>query len=215
MPLRMYHDSNCPYSRKVLIMAEEHRLGEIFEFVSPFTEAGQAAIAQDNPLAKMPALVIAPGVAIFDSRVICRYVDSLRANRPSLYPSEGVPLWMALRYESLGDGMLDAAIAARQESTRPQTHQLPDRIEKQLGKVRAGLKCLEAEVDRLEGPLTVGSIAVSNALSYLDFRWGHMPWRDGHPRLAAWQARTGSLPAFAAHPYIESDLLLKKLAAGR
>ncbi len=215
MKLRMYHDSNCPYSRKVLIMAEEHRLGEIFDFVSPFTESGQAAIKQDNPLAKMPALVIAAGIAIFDSRVICRYVDSLRTSNPSLYPEGGMPLWRALRYESLGDGMLDAAIAARQELTRPQTHQMPERLDKQLAKIRAGLRCLEEEVDHLDGPLTIGVIAVSNALSYLDFRWGHMPWRSQHPRLASWQARIESLPSFAAHPYVESELLLNKMAAGR
>jgi len=111
--------------------------------------------------------------------------------------------------------MLDAAIAARQELTRPQTHQMPERLDKQLAKIRAGLRCLEQEVNHLDGPLTIGVIAVSNALSYLDFRWGHMPWRSQHPRLASWQARIESLPSFAAHPYVESELLLQKMAAGR
>ncbi len=212
MPLTMYHDSNCPYSRKVLIMAAEHGLGDLFEFVSPFTEAGQKAIARDNPLAKMPALVIAPGLAIFDSRAICRYVDALRKDRPSLYPEIGMALWRALRYESLGDGMLDSAIMMRQELTRPAARQIPERVEKQLAKIRAGLDCLEKERNDLDGPLTVGLIAVSNALAYLDFRWSHLDWRNGHPQLAQWQAAMAARPAFVAHPYIESDLLLKKMA---
>lgn len=215
MKLKMYHDSNCPYSRKVLIMASEHQLGDLFGFVSPFSKEGQETLVQDNPLAKMPALVISPGFAIFDSRVICRYVDSLRKDRPSFYPAEGEALWRALRYESLGDGMLDGAIAARQELTRPKEHQMPERLEKQLAKIYAGLKCLERELDKLEGPLTVGIVAVSNALTYLDFRWGHLGWRARHPRLAAWRDRTESREAFVAHPYIESDLMLKKLAAER
>ncbi len=215
MPLRMYHDSNCPYSRKVLIMAEHHGLGNIFEFVSPFTPEGLAAISQDNPLAKMPALVIEKGFAIFDSRVICRYIDSLRKAGASLYPAEGMAQWRCLRYEALGDGMLDAAITARQELFRPQSSKLQDRIDKQMSKLDAGLKCLESEVDLLEGELTVGIVAVSNALSYLDFRWPQLPWRDTHPRLAAWQARIEKLASFEAHPYVESDLLVKKLAAAR
>lgn len=215
MKLKMYHDSNCPYSRKVLIMASEHQLGDIFDFVSPFTKEGQAAIVEDNPLAKMPALVISPGLAIFDSRVICRYVDSLRKDRPSFYPAEGVALWRTLRYESLGDGMLDGAIAARQELSRPKEHQMPERLDKQLAKVYAGLKCLERELDKLEGPVTVGVVAVSNALTYLDFRWGHLGWRAKHPQLAKWRDRIESRDAFVAHPYIESDLLLKKLAGER
>jgi glutathione S-transferase len=215
MNLKMYHDSNCPYSRKVLIMASEHRLGEVFDFESPFTKSGQEAIAEDNPLAKMPALVISPGFAIFDSRVICRYIDSLRGDRPSFYPAEGMALWQALRYEALGDGMLDAAIAARQELSRPKEHQIPERVDKQLAKVNAGLRCLERELDSLEGPVTVGMVAVSNALTYLDFRWAHLGWRARHPDLATWRDRIESRDAFIAHPYVESDLLLKKLATQR
>lgn len=213
--LKMYHDSNCPYSRKVLIMASEHGLGDVFDFVSPFTLEGQKAIVRDNPLGKMPALVIAPGMAIFDSRSICRYVDAMRQDRPSLYPAQGMDCWRALRYESLGDGVLDSAVMLRLELNRPEASQMPERAEKQMIKIRAALDCLERESEYLEGPLTVGLIAVSNALSYFDFRWAHLEWRKGHPRLAQWQETMAVRPAFESHPYIESDLLLKKIAAGR
>lgn len=212
MALKLYHDSNCPYSRKALIMASELQLGDIFDFVSPFSKSGQESIVQDNPLAKMPALVIAPGIAIFDSRVICRYVDSMRKGRPSFYPDEGMPLWRALRFESLGDGIVDAGNAARQELSRPNERQIPERFQKQIAKIHAGLSCFGRELNHLQGPLTVGVVAASNALSFLDFRWAHLGWRKKHPQLAQWQAEIESRSAFVAHPYAESAL---KLAADR
>lgn len=213
--LILYHDTNCPYSRKALIMASEHGLGDIFEFVSPYSAIGQQSIVQDTPLSKMPALVIAPGLAIFNSRVICRYVDWLREDQPSFYPEEGLKLWLALRHELLGDGMIDAGIAARQELSRPRKHQMPERIERQMAKIHAGLDCLAKELDQLEGPLTVGTIAVSNALSHLDFRWAHLNWRAKRPALAAWWAALEARPAFAAHSFNELALRLKKLAGAR
>tara|TARA_R110000751_G_scaffold107645_8_gene204063 strand:- start:156304 stop:156954 length:651 start_codon:yes stop_codon:yes gene_type:complete len=213
MKLKMYHDSNCPYSRKVLILAAEHGLDDIFDFVSPFTPEGLEGITRENPLAKMPALVIKPGFAIFDSRVICRYVDTLADQSNSFYPEESSELWQALRYEALGDGMVDAAIFARQELTRPADKHMAERMKKQLGKVDEGLACLEREIDMLEASMTIGSIATSNALAYLDFRWPQIDWRDGHPRLAEWYAQIKVRPTFAEHDFVESDLLVKKLAA--
>jgi glutathione S-transferase len=163
----------------------------------------------------MPALVIEPNLALFDSRVVCRYVDGLADRSRSFYPEDPSSLWRALRYESLGDGMVDAAIFARQELSRPAEKQIEDRVSKQLSKVDEGLNCLEREVDQLAGPLTVGTIAVSNALAYLDFRWSHRDWRSAHPRLAAWYDTVASRPAFVEHGFVESDLLVKKLAAGK
>lgn len=215
MKFKMYHDSNCPYSRKVLIIAAEHGLGDIFDFVSPFTPEAQSSLVRENPLAKMPALVIEPDLALFDSRVICRYVDGLADGRQSFYPAAPSDLWRALRYEALGDGMVDAAIFARQELSRPADKQIEDRVRKQMSKVDEGLDCLEREAGRLSGPLTIGSIAVSNALAYLDFRWSKREWRAAHPLLAAWYGGLCERPAFFEHGFVESDLLLKKLAAGR
>jgi len=215
MKYDLYHDSNCPYSRKVLIMAHEHHLGEIFNYISPFTPEAQKRIVIDNPLAKMPALVISPGLAIFDSRVICRYVDTLRKNTQSFYPEDGMLLWRALRMEALGDGMVDAAIFARQELSRPSDKQILDRVDKQLAKVDQGLDCLEREVDGFGEQMTVGHVAAANALAYLDFRWSQREWRSQHSQLAKWYDRVGSRESFVEHGFIESDLLLKKLAASR
>jgi len=213
MKFKMYHDSNCPYSRKVLIIAAEHGRDDVFEFISPFTPEGQAGIVRENPLAKMPALVIEPGFAIFDSRVICRYVDAFGDAGNSFYPTDPDELWKALRYEALGDGMVDAAIFARQELSRPADKQMPERISKQLSKVDEGLDCLEREIESVSASMTVGTVACSNALAYLDFRWGQKDWRADHPGLAAWYDELKLRPAFKKHDFVESDLLVKKLAA--
>ena len=124
---------------------------------------------------------------LFDSPVICEYLDTLH-DGPKLFPPPGRARWVALRHQALGDGILDAAILVRYEGLRPKECQWADWIDGQMRKMRGALSALEMELDAaaLEGPLTIGQIAIGCALGYLDFRFQSEEWRGRHRRLAGW-----------------------------
>ncbi|MGI9334601.1 MAG: glutathione S-transferase family protein, partial [Gammaproteobacteria bacterium] len=123
---------------------------------------------------------------LYDSRVICEYLDSLH-KRKKKFPSRGEARFTALTLQALGDGMLDAAVNMRYETfLRPEQLRWPEWIEGQRKKFRRPLGVLEARAGDLEGPLSIGTITIGCALGYLDFRYGDDPWRNTHPRLAAW-----------------------------
>ncbi len=138
---------------------------------------------------KIPALTTDDGQVLYDSPVICEYLDSLH-DGPKLFPASGEKRWVALRQQALGDGILEAAILARYESIRPKEVQWPDWIEAQLRKVRGALAALESEAESggLRGPLTIGLITIGCALGYLDFRFASEQWRQRAPGLARWYA---------------------------
>ena len=132
----------------------------------------------------MPTLLTDDGQALFDSRVICEYLNELGGG--ALFPA-GAARWRALAEQSLGDGMLGAALLARYETVlRPEALRWDGWYEGQLGKVRDGLAQLEKTAASLEGRLDIGTITVGCALGYLDFRYPDFDWRAGHPAVAAW-----------------------------
>lgn len=139
-----------------------------------------------NPLGKIPALEPDNGPAMFDSRVICLYLDNRAGGK--LYPG-GDALWPVLTLEAMADGMTDAAILMVYEArVRPEDKRLPEWVEGQWQKVDRALDALETTWRaQLSGPLTMGQVAVGCALEYLDFRHSARNWREGRPNLAAWQ----------------------------
>lgn len=149
-----------------------------------------------NPLGKIPALVRAEGTAIYDSRVICRYLDDLAG--AGLYPP--ARLWETLTLEATADGMLEAALLMVYEvRVRPEDRRFPDWIEAQWAKIARALDAIESGwMDHLAGPLDMAQIAVGCALGYLDFRLGARNWREGRPRLAEWEAAFAQRPAMQA-----------------
>ena len=146
-----------------------------------------------NPLGKIPALVLGDGTALYDSRVICRYLDD-RAGA-GLYPA-APRLWRTLTLEATADGILEAALLIVYEwRLRSEELRLAPWVEGQWAKIARALDMLETRwQDHLAGPLDIGQIALGCALSYLDFRHGAREWRNGHPGLAAWH------DGFAARP---------------
>jgi glutathione S-transferase len=144
----------------------------------------------------VPALVADDGMVLYDSPVICEYLDSI-GDAPKLFPPAGPARWKALRQEALGDGILDATQPRRREVALPQDEGRRQYIELQQGKVARALDALEAEADSLGALTTIGEIAIGCALGYLDFRYPHEPWRPGHPKLEAWYARVSALPPLA------------------
>jgi glutathione S-transferase len=144
------------------------------------------ALVAANPLGKVPCLVPAEGDALYDSRVICEYLDGLH-DGPRLFPIAGPQRWVALRRQALADGIMDAAVLARYETfLRPEERRWPAWIDGQLDKVTRGLDRLENEAGQLEARVDVGAIATACALGYLDFRFADLDWRRSRPGLAAW-----------------------------
>lgn len=199
--MQLLHAPTSPYVRKVMVCA--HLLGLVERIAllpgaaNPVIRDGR--IAAHNPLAKVPTLILADGQALYDSRVICEYLDSLRPE-PVLFPPSGAPRWRALGRQALGDGLLDAALLARYEYTaRPAEKQWEDWRAAQLVKVHACLAAIEREAEALaDDRLTIGEVAIGCALGYLDFRFPELQWRDAHPRAARWYARAQALPAMQA-----------------
>jgi glutathione S-transferase len=160
------------------------------------TTKPHAALMQDNPLSKIPTLVLDDGTVIYDSPVICEYLDSL-GGAPKLHPAEPKARLVALRRQALGDGFLDMLVLLRDERMR--TH--PSDVHKASATVRkaAVLNSLDREADSLAAtPFGIGHVAIGCALSYLDFRYADEDWRKGHPRIASWHA------AFAARPSVRA-----------
>jgi glutathione S-transferase len=187
--MRLYHSPTSPYVRKVMVLL--HETGQMSDVTlvpaagTP-VDTGSMPLAQ-NPLGKIPALERPDGVALYDSRVICRYLDD-RAGR-GLYPAPP-RLWETLTLEATADGILDAAVLMVYEwRVRPEAKRLPDWVEGQWGKIARALDTLENRwLAHLNNPLDMGQIAVGCALGYLDFRHADRAWRAAHPGLAAWEA---------------------------
>lgn len=191
--MKLHYSPTSPYVRKVMVLAIEAGLESRIERISTNPWVRDDALVADNPLSKVPTLITDDGLVLYDSPVICEYLDSLHTNT-RFVPLAGKARWNALRLQALGDGILDAAVLRRLESQRPAPQRSADWEALQHTTVVRGLAALGAECSTWRGTLTVGHIAAACALGYLDFRFASEPWREHHPALADWYA------TFAARP---------------
>jgi glutathione S-transferase len=191
--IRLYTSNTTPFGRKVLMLAHEIGLADRLS-IEIVADTASEALGRVNPLNKIPALALDDGTTLFDSRVICEYLDSLHGAR--LHPIEGPERWRALRLQALADGICDAAVLRLLESRRPPAFQWPDWVAKQRRKVTQGLDELERET--LVHTPDIGTLAVLVALGYLDFRFAEDAWRTGRPRLASWFAAASDRDSFRA-----------------
>ncbi|GMQ76614.1 MAG: glutathione S-transferase family protein [Gammaproteobacteria bacterium] len=192
--MKLYYNPASPYVRKVRVFAMETGLMDDIEFAEvTITPVGpDAELCADNPIGKIPTLVRDDGGALYDSRVICEYLDGLHGGA-RMFPENEDRRWTALRRQALADGILDAAVNTRYETfLRPPELRWPDWVDGQMTKVRRSLDQVEAE--SLGDGVDIGTISVACALGYLDFRYRDEAWRDTRPKLAAW------FEAFAARP---------------
>lgn len=186
-----------PFARKVrIVLRERNLMGQIEEVdtaVSPVTP--NAELARSNPLVKIPALILDDGTGLFDSRVICEYLDML-GNVPRLFPATGTERWNALRLQSLCDGILDAAVSTRYEmAVRPEPLRWKDWIAGQRTKIDGGVDALEREQPSWGRTFGIGQIGAACVLGYLDFRFPDIDWRSAHPRLNAWFGEISERPS--------------------
>jgi len=196
--MKLIMTAASPYVRKVRVCLVELGLGgsvtEVPVTTTPLDTAADVVAA--NPLGKIPALIRDDGPTLYDSRVICRYLDDL--GQGGLYPESRI--WEILTLEATADGILDAAVAmvyeARFKST---TGKSADWIEAQWVKVTRALHAVETLwMSHLSGPVTIGQIGMGCALGYLDFRHPARDWRSDVPALAAWEAEFAQRPAMEA-----------------
>jgi glutathione S-transferase len=175
-----------PYVRKVRVVMAEKKLD--YELVLENVWAPDTRIMQSNPIGKVPCLVMEDGGAMFDSRVIVEYLDTLTPVC-KLIPPNGRERAEVKCWEALADGVLDAAVAVRLERTlRPQAQQSEEWVKRQMDKVHAGLKAMAAGLK--DTPFCTGThysladVAVGCALGWLSFRFPEIDWRSDYPNLA-------------------------------
>ena len=192
--MKLAYSPNSPYVRKCVALAIQRGIDKQVELWTVGTT--DPALLKVNPLSKVPTLVLDDGTALYDSPVICEYLDSV-GDGPKMFPPVGPARWKALRQEALGDGILDATQPRRREIALPQDEGRQTYIALQQGKVKAALAVLEAEADSLGMLTNIGEITIACALGYMDFRYANEPWRPGHPKLEAWYAKVAAMPAMA------------------
>ena len=196
--MKLIGAGTSPYVRKVRVVMAEKRID--FEFVQENPWDAASRVPEYNPLGKVPTLVMDDGGAVFDSRVIVEYLDTITPVN-KLIPASGRARVEVRCWEALADGICDAAISARLEAARPPQQQSPESIKRQLAKVDLAL----AAAARGLGDKTwcsgttysLADIAVGVALSYLEFRFPHIAWRADHANLARLADKLALRPSFA------------------
>lgn len=183
--MKLRFSPTSPYVRKVSMTAIETGLQDRIEHVPTNVWDAATDIAQDNPLGKVPALITDGGEVLFDSPVICEFLDSLH-DGAKLFPPAGGARWTALRRQALADGILDAAVGRLLEGRRPEGERSNSWYGRQAKVVNLALDALEAEADELAGDVTIGHLSIACALGYLDFRFSDDLWRTTRPALADW-----------------------------
>lgn len=196
--MKLRYSPTSPYVRKVMITVIETGQESVIETVPTNPWDPETDLPNDNPLGKVPALVVDEGLTLFDSPVICEYLCSRVG--AGLVPSGGINRWRVLRLEALGDGILDAAVLRFLEGKRPEEIQKPDWIERQKRTIGRAVDSLEAAVGEWGEELTLGQITAGAALGYLDFRFPGDEWRQGRPALTDWYE------AFAQRPSMQQTV---------
>lgn len=203
--MKLHWSSRSPFVRKVMIFAHECGLAGRIECVRTVVAMNKPNIdlLKTNPLGKIPTLVRDDGSALYDSTVICEYLDSLHDGR-RLFPASGEARWTALRRHALGNNLMDNLMLWRNELLRLQQQQSPETLAAFELKVRNAVAALDIEADALEAaPVDIGHVAIGCALGYADFRFGHLQWRSGHDRIARWQDEFAQRPSMRNTAHVD------------
>lgn len=196
--MKIYFSPASPYVRKCLVIAHELGLAERIEKLPSNAHPvnRDRVIIADNPLGQVPTFFTEEGGVLYDSRVICEYLNAL-ANG-AMFPAEGARRWSVLTQQALADGMLGACLIARYEDVaRPEALRWADWRAAQLDKVTTGLAWMEARIDELQS-IDIGTISLACLLGYLDFRFPNLPWREQAPKTAQWFSAMSERPSFKA-----------------
>jgi len=201
----LHWSPRSPFVRKVMIAAHECGGADRIETVRTVVAASQpnTELMKENPQSRLPTLRLADGTVVYDSPVICEYFDML-AGGGKLFPRAFPERLVALRRQSLGDGMLDTLLMWRGEVTRPPAQQSIKHMQAWRLKTKVSVDALEEEADPLAAsPFSIGHVALGVALGYIDFRFPELKWREGHPKLAAWHTMFEARPSAKANTPVD------------
>jgi glutathione S-transferase len=193
--MKLHYSATSPYVRKVMVCALMRGIAGLLDKQTANPHQSPAALLADNPLSKVPALVADDGTAIYDSPVICEYLDTIGSGAPLFPPTGSSTRLKAMVRQAAADGILDAAVGRRLHMAHPQDDGRKAFDARQKLAVERTLAALEQDPPRGLGD--IGSISIACALGYLDFRFAHEPWRDACPKLAAWFAEVSKLAPLA------------------
>lgn len=198
--MKLLYSPTSPYARKVLAQAHETGLINRIDVVSvqPFQDE---SLRDSNPLGKVPALIPDDGRALFDSQVICDYLDHQHDGAKTI-PEDGPDRWTVLRLHACAQGVTDAALNLRQQAMRDEStdNVAPADwwVDRQYAAIYAGMDMLNREVAVLDGSINIASIAAACALDYWQFRFAEHAWRGNRDDLAAWFDRFMERPSMTA-----------------
>lgn len=198
--MKLHWSPRSPFVRKVMILLHETSQLDKVELVRSMAAIAtpNTALMQDNPLSQIPTLVCSPGTVLYDSPVICEYLDTLHGRHP-FFPESGPARWLALRRQGLGDGMLSVLLLWRQERMKTQPQQLPTWLAAFETKIIASLDSLEDEAASLtNGDFNIGHVTIGCMLSYIDYRFADIHWRTGRPLLTDWHQEFCRRPSAVA-----------------
>ncbi len=198
--MKLYAASASPFVRKVLVAAIELGVDDQIERIDAYTTPVEPDpdVAAANPVRKIPVLVTDAGEALYDSAVICEYLDAV-AGGGKIVPASGDARWRVKRQEALADGLLDAAILIRYETAvRPEERCWDAWIDAQSGKIDGALQAMERDVKGVGDHVALAPIAFGCTAGNLDFRFPARSRRANHPKLAAWYETFGQRPSMVA-----------------
>ena len=201
----LHWSPRSPYVRKVLIAAHETGVADRIETVRTVVAASEpnVELMKENPQSRLPTLRLADGTVVYDSPVICEYFDTLHGGA-KLFPESFPERLVALRRQSLGDGMLDTMLMWRGEVLRPPAQQSIKHMQAWRLKTNVSVDALEEEADVLAASrFSIGHIALGVALGYIDFRFPELKWREGHPKIAGWHAAFEARPSAKANTPVD------------
>ncbi|MDP9902970.1 glutathione S-transferase family protein [Variovorax ginsengisoli] len=194
--MKLHFSAGSPFVRKCMVVAHELGIADRFELLPAAAHPVKrdARIIESNPLGQVPTLTCDDGTVLYDSRVICEYLDAEFGG--ALFPAAGPARWRCLTEVALADGMTGAALLARYETAaRPAPTQWPDWIDGQLAKVHSGIAWLDHAAPGFGDRVDIGTIAFGCALGYVDFRFPQVDWRAASPATAQWFARFSERPS--------------------
>jgi len=194
MRFRLHWSPTSPYVRKVMVAAHELGLADRIDLVPTRVETVVADVAADNPLGRVPALVLPDGTTLFDSLVIAEFLNETGGG--TLFPRPGPERWRTLTLHALAQGIIDAAIAIVAERRRPGAERSPAFVAARQAEIGRALDALERNIPA--STPDIGTITVAAGLGYVDFRLPDDAWRSSRPRLAAWFAAFAQRPSMAA-----------------
>ena len=185
--MKLFFAAPSPFVRKCLVCAHELGLRGQLELIPavPHPVNRDRSVVAQNPLGKIPTLITDQSEVLYDSRVICEYLNEVAQGR--LIPAPGPARWCVLVEQALADGIMDAAVLTRYEATvRPEELRWEAWIGGQLAKVYCALADIEKRAAEFRDRLDLGVISIGCALGYLDLRFGSLAWRDKSPKTALW-----------------------------